>query len=164
MRFAPALLALALLVFPAAAQAAAVVTSAPASGYDSNEFRSRAEREATFRELERDLRRRLDRRLPPGRDVRVTLLDVRPAGRFEPWRSGFEDVRVLRDVTPPRVTLRYEARERGRVVAAGDETVTDLNYLSNPSSRLSSDRLAHEKALLADWADARLIRLRPQRR
>ncbi|GLK78224.1 hypothetical protein GCM10008171_34780 [Methylopila jiangsuensis] len=163
MRSATALLALALLACPASAHAAAVVTSTATRTYDRDAFRSQAERDANFRDLARDLQRRLDRRLPAGRDVRVELLKVRPAGRFEPWRTGMEDVRVLRDVTPPRIELRYEVRERGRVVAASDETVTDMNYLSNPSSRLSSDRLAHEKALLADWADQRLIRLRPPR-
>lgn len=163
MRRALVLLALVPLALPAPALAAAEVIAVTSPTYDRDAFRSQAERDATFRDLARDLQRRLDRRLPPGRDVRVTLIKVRPAGRFEPWRTGMEDVRVLRDVTPPRIELRYQVRERGRVVAESDETVTDMDYLSNPSSRMSSDRLAHEKALLDDWADQRLIQLRPPR-
>ena len=156
---------LAALAAPPAASADVSVRFAPAKTVSSWDFRSAQERNSMFRELARYLERIGDQLLPPGRSASIELLDLQPAGRFEPWRIPPGDsVRVLRDTTPPRVKLRYRVTERGRAIAQGEETVTDMNYLSNLAARSSSDRLAYEKAMLRDWLRKRLVRLEPQRR
>ena len=114
--------------------------------------------------LDRLLTRLGERELPPGRSLSVTVVDIRPAGQFEPWRATAYDVRFLRDTTPPSVTLRYSLAERGRVVAAGEETVTDMNYLWNPSARSSLGSYPYESALMRDWFRDRIIRLKPKPR
>ena len=156
---------LAALAAPPAASADVSVRFAPAKTVSSWDFRSAQERNSMFRELARYLERIGDQLLPPGRSASIELLDLKPAGRFEPWRIPPDDsVRVLRDTTPPRVKLRYRVTERGRAIAQGEETVTDMNYLSNLAARSSSDRLAYEKAMLRDWLRMRLGRREPQRR
>lgn len=88
--------------------------------------------------------------LKKGQTLRIDVLNADLAGRYEPW-NGLYDVRVLRDVTPPSFRLRYTLRQGKRIVARGEETVTDMNYLWNLSARSSSGRFPHEKAMLRDW-------------
>ncbi|HEY0291492.1 MAG TPA: DUF3016 domain-containing protein [Hansschlegelia sp.] len=164
MRVPVLLLAAALAGVPSLAAAEVAVRAEPGPYVSSWSFRSAAERDSIFRELARYLERTGGRMLPKGRSASIELVEIDPAGRFEPWRPGFDDVRVLRDVTPPRVKLRYAVTERGRTLARGEETVTDIDYLSNISARSSGDRLAYEKAMLRDWLDDRLVKLKPERR
>lgn len=48
----------------------------------------------------------------------------------------------------------------GKVLMKGEETVTDMNYLWNPSARGSSERLAYEKDMLRDWFRDRFVKLK----
>ncbi|MCY1244010.1 hypothetical protein D9M72_570590 [compost metagenome] len=88
------------------------------------------------------------------------MLDARLTGRYEPWHTAFNDVRILRNTTPPRFKLRYTLRQAGKVLMRGEETVTDVNYLWRPSARGSSDRLGYQKDMLRDWFRARFIKLK----
>ncbi|MFD1702865.1 DUF3016 domain-containing protein [Methylopila henanensis] len=139
----------------------AVVRVARQPGVDTLAFRSARERDAAFAALSRHLARLAETRLPAGQSVTIELIDLRPAGQFEPWRTNFQDVRVLRDVTPPRVTLSYVLKERGRTLARGRETLSDMNYLANPSARSSLSSWPYEKELLSDWFRSRLVLRRP---
>ncbi|MCP3476235.1 DUF3016 domain-containing protein [Bradyrhizobium sp. CCGUVB1N3] len=71
------------------------------------------------------------------------------AGQDEPRGRGTE-VRVMRDVTPPRIRLRYTLSGGGRRATSGEDDLSDMNYLMNPSGRLGG-RYGYEKALLDDW-------------
>jgi hypothetical protein len=103
-------------------------------------------------ELTRFLQRLGDRSLRPGERLVIEVLDLDLAGELEPWRRpGFADVRVLRDVTPPRIRLRYRLAQGAGRGASREETLTDVNYLMNPEARFSGDPLFYEKALLAAW-------------
>ena len=81
--------------------------------------------------------------------IEVTNVDL--AGQFEPWRKLDYDVRVMRDIYPPRIALRYKLTEDGQLMAAGEAKIVDINYLANPSVRLVQDPLRYEKAMLSDW-------------
>jgi hypothetical protein len=98
------------------------------------------------------------RYLRPQQILTLELLNVDLAGKFE-WRSRSSyDVRVLRDVYPPRFTLHYTLAESGRTLIEGQETVVDPNYLANPGIYFHpSDPLRFEKAMLADWLRARFM-------
>jgi len=108
-------------------------------------------RNATLAELRGYLQQLGGRYLPPGQTLDIMVLDIDLAGSYEPWRAGMSDVRILRDVTPPRIRLRYVLSERGRRLRSGEETLSDINYQMNPSARASGDRYTYEKALLSDW-------------
>ncbi|MGA0533061.1 DUF3016 domain-containing protein [Hansschlegelia sp. KR7-227] len=151
-------LALAAAAPSTAAAGAASVRYAAAKTVSPWAFRSVAERDATFRDLARFIERLAERGLPADRTLRVELLEVSPAGRFEPWRVNASDVRILTDTTPPSVKLAYALVERGRTILSGEETVTDMNYLWNVAARGSSDRLAYEKAMLKDWFRSRIVK------
>ncbi|SMG41142.1 DUF3016 domain-containing protein [Paracoccus sp. J56] len=91
------------------------------------------------------------RYLPPGQSLVIEILDIDLAGEFEPWRTGFGDVRFLRDVTPPRIHLRYRLMQDGVTIRTGEERLTDMNYLSDPRGHNSSRRFVYDKLLLQDW-------------
>lgn len=123
-------------------------------------YRSVSERDALVREIARTLRVAGDK-LPKGQKLAVELLDVRPAGQFEPWRPSADTVRILRDVTPPSVRLRYALTERGRAISRGEETVTDMNYLWSAAARSSLSSFPYERELMRDWFRDRIVRGKP---
>ncbi len=68
----------------------------------------------------------------------------------------------LRDIYPPRFTMRYRLSEDGRTLVEGQETVVDPNYLANPAIYFSpSDPLRFDKAMLANWFRTRFAVERP---
>jgi Protein of unknown function (DUF3016) len=91
--------------------------------------------------------------------IDVTNIDL--AGQFEPWRRLAYDVRVMRDIYPPRITLRYRLTDDGHLAAEGDAKIIDINYLANPDVRRVQDPLRYEKALLSDWFRTKLFAPKP---
>lgn len=86
-----------------------------------------------------------------GRSLQVDITDLKLAGDYEPVRTPAR-IRFQRDTTPPRITLRYQLTGGGQPPRRGQETLTDLNYLSRPEVRHSAgDQLAPSKLLLNDW-------------
>lgn len=79
------------------------------------------------------------------------MLDIELAGHYEPWRTGFNEVRILRDITPPSFRLRYVLGQGKTILMRGEDTITDMNYLLNPAARNSSERFPYERSLLRGW-------------
>jgi hypothetical protein len=91
----------------------------------------------------------------------IEVLDLDLAGRFEPWHANAYDVRYMRDITWPRMTLRYTLVQNGLTLAQGEETISDMSYLMDASARLSSDSLRYEKTMLDSWFRKRIVRNLP---
>jgi hypothetical protein len=108
-------------------------------------------RQATLDALRAHLETLAARWLAPDQHLVLEILDVDLAGRFEPWRSYAWDLRVLRDITWPRIELRYTLTQNGEVLATGEEAVVDMTYLDHPNRYFDSDRLRYEKRMLDDW-------------
>lgn len=108
--------------------------------------------------LMRSLHAEAGRRLPAGHTVRIEVVDVRRAGDYEPWQGiDYQHVRILRDVYPPRITLRYMLRDAaGNMVSEGEDRLSGIDHLQIGSA-VDSDPLRHEKRLLRDWAARRLV-------
>ena len=118
--------------------------------FRDEDFRRSFKRDGAIAEFRRYFDRLGAIYLKKGQTLRIDVLNADLAGRYEPW-NGLYDVRVLRDVTPPSFRLRYTLRQGKKIVARGEETVTDMNYLWNLSARNASGRFPHEKAMLRDW-------------
>src|SRR5215472_16192852 len=69
------------------------------------------------------------RYLKSGQVLTLDVLNVDLAGRIEWWRRNFYDIRIFRDVYPPRFKLNYRLAEAGRILVEGQETVVDPDYL-----------------------------------
>ena len=124
--------------------------------------RRRGPLRTTIGGLERIFRELAGRTLQPGQSLTMDVLDVDLAGTDLPG-AGPTAPRLVTDVTPPRIRLRYALRERGRVVQEAEETVTDINFLLRARTSGQS-ALAYERDILADWFAARIARREPPRR
>ena len=90
--------------------------------------------------------------VPAGQKLTVTVTDVDLAGDFEPWRGpNAMDVRIIKDIYPPRVDLAYTLTDAsGKVLKEGKRQLRDLAFNMKLSIN-TNDPLRHEKALLDDW-------------
>ena len=92
----------------------------------------------------------------PGLDV--TLVDIKRAGDYEPWHGPRgSDIRIMRDIYPPRITLQYTLKDAsGRIVDEGEAKLSDTGYLHNLGLKSDSDPLRYEKRLIDDWVKREL--------
>lgn len=111
-----------------------------------------AMREAWVSELGRHLAERAAVQLPADQKLEVRFTDIRRAGGYEPWRGPQADqVRIVRDVYPPRIALEFRRLgPDGRVLQSGRRELRDPAFLMRPNPS-PSDPLAREKLLLDDW-------------
>ena len=105
-----------------------------------------------LQDLARYMRQQAERRLPPGDTLQLTLVDVQRAGQYEPWRGmRMQDTRIIRDVYPPRMTLRFRQLDAGgNVVAEGERKLVDAAFLQTASGD-RNDPLRYEKRLVDSW-------------
>lgn len=145
-------LTLALLAVPMAAPAGPVsVTYVAPEKFRDREFRQAQSRASALAEFDRWFTELGARYLPPGQSLRVEVLDMDLAGDFEPWRSDWQQVRFLRDTTPPRIHLRWQLEQGGKTLRQGDARLSDMNYLWDPRGRGDDRRFVHDKLLIQDW-------------
>lgn len=111
--------------------------------------RARAALETEIREY---VQRLAARYLPANAQLELTFNDIDLAGAYEPWRPRLDNVRIIRDVYPPRLQISYGLRdESGALVKQGSTQLTDLDFLRRVYTQPSSDRLRFEKRLLREW-------------
>ena len=103
-------------------------------------------------ELARHIERSAAARLPQGARLAVTITDVDMAGEYPPIAGSLSrDVRVIKDVYPPRIDLDFTLTGAdGNVIRQGHRELRDAGFLWN-ASPLDRDRLVHEKGLLDLW-------------
>lgn len=127
----------------------------------SNRYGNEKERAEVMRDVQRHLQGLADRGLAPGESLRIEVLDIDLAGWFEPFprfRTGdYSRLRIMRDITWPRIQLRFELSHNGEVVARGEEQAKSMNYLMIVNPYGSTDRLRYEKAMLDDWFARRIV-------
>lgn len=110
-----------------------------------------AERERNLEALREHLVAQGARRLAPGDTLRVSFTDVDLAGSLEPRQRFSNEVRIVRDVYPPRFELDFRiARADGSVVKEGHRSLSDPGFLWG-INRYGSDTMRYEKALLDGW-------------
>jgi Protein of unknown function (DUF3016) len=145
--------AVAAILLPCAANATVRVNFvAPESYRDSEQAGTR---DGVLNELRRYLESLGTAYLKAGQSLTIDVLDIDLAGEYEPWRPHLAHARIMRDITPPMMKLRYRLEQKGRVLLRGTETVSDMNYLVSLSARRSGERLAYDKEMLQDWFQAR---------
>jgi hypothetical protein len=110
------------------------------------------DRDGWIRPLAEHLRQRAESLLPPGHRLEVELLDVNRAGEYEPGgAAGANDIRILRDIYPPRIHLRFRHLDgAGAVMAEGERRLIDAAFLQQTTVG-GSDPLRYEKRVLDDW-------------
>lgn len=93
----------------------------------------------------------LGKDLAPGQDLRVEVRELGMAGRMYPNVRG-QDLRVLRGGADwPHMTLHYSLTSNGRVIASGEENLSDMAYLDRINGDADGATLRHEKRMIGDW-------------
>ncbi|MBO9650898.1 MAG: DUF3016 domain-containing protein [Variovorax sp.] len=123
----------------------------------SRSFPSERDREEVMRDVQQHLQRLADRHLGPGDALRIEVLDIDLAGDFNPLRRAGSEVRILTDVTWPRMELRYTLSHDGQVIASGQERISDMNYLVMVRRNSGSDRFIYERPMLDNWFARRIV-------
>lgn len=114
------------------------------------------EQERNLRALERHFATLGERCLRAGETLELRVLDVDLAGRHEWWHRSAYDVRVMRDITWPRLELEYLWRDaNGAVLGDRRERVVDMSYLWHGAARHDATPLPYERAMLRDWFERR---------
>ncbi|SOY94476.1 conserved exported hypothetical protein [Cupriavidus taiwanensis] len=131
--------------------------------YTDAAYRSDYGSEKDRAQVMNDIRRHFDklaaRYLPEGYALSIEVLDVDLAGHFEPWHRQAYNVRIVRDVTWPHMTLRYELRgSDGAVIGSGEQRIADPTFNFGINIYDPSDRLRYEKAMMDRWFDQAVTR------
>lgn len=115
--------------------------------------RAAAQRGNWVSQLAEYLRDRAGKRLQPGERLDVRITDIKRAGNYEPWRGiAFNDVRVVKDIYPPRLELQFKRiGSDGRVIAQGERKLTDPGFMMGSTNALDSDPLRYEKHMIDRW-------------
>ncbi|GJE42087.1 DUF3016 domain-containing protein [Methylobacterium soli] len=128
-----------------------------------NRFTSGPPLRVTLAEMTRILEDLARPRLRAGETLDLAVLDIDLAGFEQPSAALPTGLRVVRDVTPPRIRLAYTLRRGRRVLAQGEDVVTDINFLLTSNARFSTGPLYYERAVLRDWFARRFPEGRPTR-
>ena len=117
----------------------------------------RAQPEEWLGDLSKYLKYRADRALPPGETLEVKFTNVQRAGIYEPWRGPqWDDVRIIKDMYPPRIDLSFTLRGAdGHVISEGTRKLRDPAFLQRGIWN-ETDPLRYEKRLLDDWLRSEL--------
>ena len=85
-------------------------------------------RDALLDELKQHITTRAANYLTAGQRLEITVTDVDLAGDFEPWRgTHFQDVRIVKDLYPPRVSLQFRlVNADGTVASEGKRELLNL--------------------------------------
>jgi hypothetical protein len=92
-------------------------------------------------------------RIPAGYTLSLTITDVDMAGQFEPERGPrFMDIRVVKAIYPPRITLSYRLTDStGAVRSEGDRRLSDMSFEYSTTPITQDDSLRYEKELIKDF-------------
>ncbi len=120
--------------------------------------RFEAERGDWVQQIARYIQTAAAKPLQPGQTLDVTVTDIKRAGDYEPWHgSRGSDIRIMRDIYPPRISLQYTLKDAsGRILDEGQAKLSDSGYLHNIGVRSDTDPLRYEKRLIDDWVKKQL--------
>ena len=158
------LAALALFVAPAMAARLAHATPTnvtvtydhPAQFTEAKKVRSLAPRlidDDYLKILKSYMEDRASKMLPPGERLAIVVTDIDRAGNFEPWRPyPLRDVRIVKDIYPPRIDLRFQLFDaNGKVIREGARKLRDPGFMYDGLATSSNDSLRYEKGLIDRW-------------
>ncbi len=89
--------------------------------------------------------------LPPDQNLQVEVLDVDLAGRLR-TSARWGSLRIVgKSIDWPRIKLRYHLESNGKVLASGNEAVSDMAYTVRLGSYAGWEPLPQEKRMLKAW-------------
>lgn len=93
-------------------------------------------------------------KLTDGQKLSVTFTDIDLAGDFQPTRPGLNNVRIVREIYLPRMSLNFQLTGAdGKVVKEGERNLTDINFMMNINIIGRDLPLFYDKPLLTNWVN-----------
>ncbi|GIU02519.1 DUF3016 domain-containing protein [Shewanella morhuae] len=116
----------------------------------SGEIQSRYEKRL-FETLTKNISKEASKILKPNQKLEMTMTDVDLAGDMRPtFGATPDDLRVIKDLYPPRMTFTYQILENDKVIIVGDEKLSDMGFLGGIHS--STDKpFIYETKMLTEW-------------
>lgn len=116
----------------------------------SGEIQSRFEKRL-FETLTANINKEAVKILKPNQKLEMTITDVDLAGDMRPtFGATADDLRVVKDIYPPRMSFSYRVLDNDKVIVAGDEKLSDMGFLTGVQS-LNSKPFLYETKMLAEW-------------
>lgn len=116
----------------------------------SNELQSRFENRF-FETITKNINKQAEKTLKPNQKLEMQVSNVDLAGDVRPtFGATTGDLRIVKEVYPPRITFTYQILEDDKVIITGDEKLTDMSFLSR-ISRINERPFEAETTMLNDW-------------
>lgn len=104
------------------------------------------------RQLAEHLQEEAEAHLAQGERLEVVITDIERAGDYEPAAGRGQDIRVIREIYPPRLSLRFKrVAGDGTIVDQGERKLVDMGFMTTGTGIFDSDPLRYEKRLIDDW-------------
>jgi hypothetical protein len=114
------------------------------------------DREDVLKQLEAHFNK-LAEKLPQGTELKVEVLDLDLAGRIRPAFRGHYDLRILGNGADwPHMQVRYTLEREGKVIASGEDHLSNMAYMDRINRYSSGDSLRYEKQMMDDWFKQKL--------
>ncbi|MGL5048134.1 MAG: DUF3016 domain-containing protein [Shewanella sp.] len=116
----------------------------------SGEVQSRYEKRL-FEILTANINKEAAKILKSNQTLDMIITDVDLAGDMRPtFGATANDLRIVKDIYPPRMTFSYQVMENDKVIIAGDEKRSDMGFMGGIQS-LSDKPFMYETKMLTDW-------------
>ncbi len=150
----PVLLLAVLSLHPAFAATTTVEFEKPEAFTDAGRPFPESARLESLPFLREHLMKEAGQRLPADQKLAVWITDVDLAGQYPPGGSGIRDARIVKDIYPPRIELRFRlTRTDGTTVKEGTRALRDSGFLSSGGPVDRTDNLRYEKVMLDHWLE-----------
>lgn len=103
--------------------------------------------------LKRYIEKQAAAELEPGQTLDIVVTDIDRAGSFVPSVGALQSVRVVKNIYPPRIELRFRLLDsQGKVIREGERNLTDLGFMyDSPGGLTHTDPLRYEKKVIDRW-------------
>ncbi|MGI2092892.1 DUF3016 domain-containing protein [Shewanella oncorhynchi] len=116
----------------------------------SGELQSRYEKRL-FETLTENINKEAAKILKQNQKLEMTITDVDLAGDMRPtFGATANDLRIIKDIYPPRMTFSYQVMENDKVIIAGDEKLSDMGFMGGIQS-LNDKPFIYETKMLTEW-------------
>ncbi|MCU7962223.1 DUF3016 domain-containing protein [Shewanella sp. SW32] len=116
----------------------------------SGELQSRYEKRL-FETLTENINKEAAKILKQNQKLKMTITDVDLAGDMRPtFGATANDLRIIKDIYPPRMTFSYQVMENDKVIIAGDEKLSDMGFMGGIQS-LNDKPFMYETKMLTEW-------------
>lgn len=119
---------------------------------DAGTPRQYVDRDANLTNIRNHLVKQAASLLPADQKLVMQVTDVDLAGSFEPWQLYSREVRIVKEIYPPKIDFTFKlVRADGSIVKEGERSLRDTGFMSGPSMGYGGDNLRYEKVMLDEW-------------